>query len=99
MAQPPNMNGYKCVRPKVDNEDTPDIHWLTQNEDCYQKCNFHGGKCENVCGTDGYCCKSASLGDPEADNQDCPPIAIFSIPATQSKHVCVKQGKLNIVEK
>ena len=69
--------------------DTETLNWLSHDDSCYQKCDFHGGRCEKVCGEDGFCCKGDIFAEEE--NQDCPAIAILSIPKYKNDFVCVQK--------
>ena len=70
-------------------DDSKMLNWLSHDDTCYQKCDFHGGRCEKVCGEEGFCC-SGDIYDTE--NQDCPLIAILSVPRYKNEHVCVQKG-------
>lgn len=86
LTQPSDIHGFKCVKPV---DETQTHNWLSQDETCYHKCGFHGGRCEKLCGEDGFCC-NGNIYDPE--NQDCPLIARLSIPKYKDDFVCVQKG-------
>ena len=69
--------------------ETETHNWLSHDDSCYQKCDFHGGRCEKVCGKDGFCCKGDI--DAKEENQDCPLIGILSIPKYKDDFVCVQK--------
>ena len=80
---------YQCSNSIFIVDDSKTLNWLTHDDTCYQKCDFHGGRCEKVCGEDGFCCNGDIF---DRENQDCPLIARLSVPRYKNEHVCVQKG-------
>ena len=58
--------------------------WVQINtDDCWYKCGNKGGLCEDVCSSNGYCCRKGF--------DDCPSEAEQYREVSPIRHTCVKK--------
>ena len=81
----PSNGGAQCSGSSSQNYNTQSCpSWgLFSRVNCWNGCGKQGGLCENICGTNGYCCRRGF--------NDCPREA--QQVALNNHHACVTKGK------